>query len=151
MRKTTILLAIAAVVVLGVATPASAQAICYEFTGFCDVMQLDRQGNGLAGLWWACPPRPGDTYNLAVTGTQVRLVPGGAFHVGLHATHNSGFFGGANNCTVDVPILGGGTGPGSLECVGPGGVSFGPLGITLTQIACPAPADPARTGPAIGN
>jgi hypothetical protein len=134
------------------AAPASAQAICYEFTGFCDVMQLDRQGNGLHGLWWACPPRPGDTYNLSVSGSITRLVGGSpTFHVGLNATHSSGFFGGANNCTVDVANLTGGTGSGSLECVGPNGATFGPLGITLTQIACPAPADPARAGAPIGK
>jgi hypothetical protein len=152
MRKTTILLAIAAMALLGAAAPASAQAVCYEFTGFCDVMQLDRQGNGLHGLWWACPPRPGSVYNLSVSGSITRLVPGGAsFHVGLNATHNSGSFAGANNCIVDVSNLSGGTGGGTLECVGPAGASFGPLAITLTQIACPAPADPARTGPAIGQ
>jgi len=134
-------LALLAVALLAFAAPASAGTACFNLAPFCDVMQLDFSAGptgmvSLAGGWWACPPRPGDTYNLAVDGGIFQTLPGsGVFRVGLHATHSTTFFGNQHDCIIDATITAPTfSGPGLVDCENVFQVPF-----TLTPITCPAP------------
>ena len=134
-------LAVLSIALLALAVPANAGTACFNLSPFCDVLQLDFSVGptgfvDVAGGWWACPPRPGDTYNMPVAGAIYQTVAGsGLFRVGLHGTHSTVFFGGQHDCIIDGTIAAPGfTGPALIDCE-----NVFQVPVDLVPIPCPAP------------
>jgi hypothetical protein len=135
-----VMLAALSVSFLALAAPASAQTACWNTAPFCDIVQVDFQVRtsgqvDMAGKWYACPPNPGDSYFLPVAGA---LSPTaiGAYRIGWHGTHNTGFFGGFRDCIIDAQITApsfGGTW--TMDCGGGGFVNTGDLVLVACEVA----------------
>ena len=135
---------------------------CWGFSDFGDVIRLTLLQADLApdtfvalhGRWQFPVPGPA-IYQLEVTGhmSNDNVTPGNlAF--GITGSHNTSFFGGDQNCSLNAsldPVSM--SGSYRIACSpGPGASPFIVTSGTLVSIACPVGASPEkRTGPAIGE
>ncbi|OHB70207.1 MAG: hypothetical protein A2W23_08125 [Planctomycetes bacterium RBG_16_43_13] len=124
---------------------AQAQTVCWKLDPYIDKIEVGYESHSghylVNGKWVAS-----GLYFLPVVGSLSSNAPGN-FNMGLHATNDTTYFGGYDNCVLDAELSSTTlNGTWKIDCGGGGLTNSG----TLTKITCPIAAS-EESGTAAGE